>query len=57
VQTDAPRVQINRLYISFNKLHVAKNAPYRVDDIARKKISRRYFVQHRRKQNKILAAD
>jgi hypothetical protein len=49
--------QINCAYIGFNKLHMPKNAAERIDDVARIKIARCDFVQHRRKENKILATD
>src|SRR5436190_4103285 len=54
---DASRVQINRLNIGRNKLHMAKNAAERIHDVARIKISGGDFMQHRRKQNEILTTD
>src|SRR5882757_8191291 len=54
---DSPRVQINRLNIGLNKLHMTKNAAERIHDVARIKISGCDLVQHRRKENEILAAD
>src|SRR4029453_6834725 len=54
---DAPRVQINRLNIGFDNLHMPKNAAERIHDVARIKISGCDLVQHRRKQNEILATD
>jgi hypothetical protein len=55
--TDASRVQINRLNIGINKLHMTKNAPERIHDVAWIKISSCDLMQHRRKQNEILATD
>jgi hypothetical protein len=55
--TDASRVQINGLNIGIDKLHMTKNAPKRIHDVARIKISGCDLVQHRRKQNEILATD
>jgi hypothetical protein len=49
--------QINRAYIGFNNLHMTKNAAERIHDVARIKIARCDFVQHRRKENEILATD
>src|SRR5947209_19746648 len=54
---DSPRVQINRLNIGLNKLHMTKNAAKRIHDVARIKISGRDLVQHRRKENEILVTD
>jgi hypothetical protein len=54
---DSPRVQINRLNIGFNKLHMTKNPPERIHDVARIKVSGGDLMQHRRKQNEILATD
>src|SRR5207247_437429 len=54
---DSPRVEINRLNIGLNKLHVTKNAPERIHDVARIKIARCDLVQHRRKKNEILVTD
>src|SRR6266480_5681640 len=54
---DAPQVQINSLHGGFDNLHVTKNSPERIDDIARIKISGCDLVQHRRKENEILATD
>jgi hypothetical protein len=54
---DSPRVEINRLNVGFNKLHMTKNAAERIHDVTRIKISGCDFVQHRRKQNEILATD
>src|SRR4029450_13209993 len=55
--TDASRVQINRLNIGIDKLHMTKNAPKRIYDVARIKIARCDLVQHWRKQNEILATN
>ena len=46
---DTPRRKVNRLNFRLNKLYVAQNATDRIDNIARIKISRGDFVQHRRK--------
>src|SRR5262245_32769500 len=54
---DASPVQINRLNIRINKLHVTKNAAKGIHDIARIKIARCDLMQHRRKENEIVAAD
>src|SRR6266480_8095432 len=54
---DAPQVQINSLHAGFDNLHVTKNAPERIDDVARIKISGCDLMQHRRKENEILATD
>src|SRR5437016_13014603 len=54
---DAPQVQINSLHVGFDNLYVTKNSPERIDDIARIKISGCDLVQHRRKENEILATD
>jgi hypothetical protein len=54
---DSPRVEINRLNIGFNKLHMTKNAAERIHDVPRIKISGCDLVQHWRKENKILATD
>ena len=53
----SPSVEINRLNIGLNKLHMTKNAPDRIDDVARIKISRCDLMQHRRKKNEILTTD
>ena len=54
---DSPRVEINRLNIGLKKLHMTKNAAERIDDVAWIKIARCDLVQHRSKENEILAAD
>jgi hypothetical protein len=54
---DAPQVQINSLHVGFDNLHVTKNSPERINDVARIKISGCDLVQHRRKENEILATD
>ena len=54
---DSPRVEIDRLNIGFDKLHMTKNAAERIHDVARIKISGCDLVQHRRKENEILATD
>src|SRR5215472_13264587 len=54
---DSPCVEINRMNIGLNKLYMTKNAAERIHDVARIKIARGDLVQHRRKQNEILATD
>jgi hypothetical protein len=54
---DAPQVQINSLHVGFDNLHVTKNSAERIDDVAWIKISGCDLVQHRRKENEILATD
>src|SRR6266516_2345285 len=54
---DAPQIQINSLHVGFDNLHVTKNSPERIDDVARIKISGCDLMQHRRKENEILATD
>jgi hypothetical protein len=54
---DAPQVQINSLHVGFDNLHVTKNSPERIDDVARIKISGCDLMQHWRKENEILATD
>src|SRR5207247_7449316 len=54
---DAPQVQSNSLHVGFDNLHVTKNSPERIDDVPRIKISGCDLVQHRRKENEILATD
>ena len=54
---DFSRIKIDILDIGFDKLHVTKNAPERIHDVARRKITGGNFVKHRREQDKILAAD
>src|SRR6478735_4118132 len=49
--------QINRAYIGFDNLHVTKNSPEGIHDVARIKIARCDLMQHRRKENEILATD
>src|SRR4030095_6279612 len=53
----SPSVEINRLNIGLNKLHMTKNAAERIHDVARIKVSRCDLMQHRRKQNEVLATD
>ena len=54
---DSPRVEINRINIGFNKLHMTKNAAERIHDVAWIKIARCDLMQHRRKENEILVTD
>ena len=49
--------QIDRLYLGLDKLYATQNATNRIDNISGIKISGSYLVQHRREQNKVLAAD
>jgi hypothetical protein len=57
-QTKVTMLQaINRLYLGRDYFDVAKNAAERIHDVARIKIARCDFVQHRRKENEILATD
>src|SRR4029453_9703951 len=54
---DSPRVEINLLYVGRDYFDVAKNAAERIHDVTRIKISGCDLVQHRRKENEILATD
>src|SRR5690348_14647255 len=54
---DEAFLQINALYVGLEHLHMSKNAAERINNIAGIKIARRDLVQHRRKQNEILATD
>jgi hypothetical protein len=54
---DASRVQINRLNIGLNKLHMTKNTAEGVHNVARIKIACCDLVQHWRKENEILVTD
>src|SRR5262249_22072683 len=54
---DSSRVEINGSDIGFDNLHMTKNAAEWIHDVARIKIARCDFVQHRRKQNEILATN
>jgi hypothetical protein len=54
---DSPRVDINRLHIGFDNLHMTKNAAERIHDVSRIKIASCDFMQHWRKENEILATD
>jgi hypothetical protein len=49
-------VHVNTMYLGLDKFHVTKNAPYRIDDVARVKLPSRHFVQHRSEQHEVLAA-
>jgi hypothetical protein len=49
--------QINRAYIGFDNLHVTKNSPEGINDVAWIKIAGSDLVQHRGKENEILATD
>src|SRR4030095_14312802 len=55
--TNNALLQIYALHIGFDKLYVTKNSPERIDDVARIKISSGDLMQHRRKENEILATD
>jgi hypothetical protein len=54
---DFSRVKIDSLHVGFDNLHVTKNAPERIYDVVWRKIAGGYFVQHRREQNEVLAAN
>src|SRR6266513_4086452 len=54
---NAPRGQVNCLHLGLDKLHMTKDATDRIDNVARIKISRGDFVQHRREQNEVLTID
>src|SRR4029077_8672616 len=54
---DFSRVKIDILHIGFDQLHVTKNAPERIHDVARRKIAGGNFMKHGREQNEILATD
>ena len=49
--------QIDLLHVRFDHVDVAQDAAQRVYDVARGKIARRDFMQHRRKQNEVLPRD
>ena len=52
-----PRVKIDILHVGFDHIHVTQNSAQRIHDVAGRKIARRDFMQHRRKQNEILPRD
>src|SRR5436190_19296912 len=54
---DYSACQINCAYIGLDNLHVTKNAAQRINNVAGIKIAGCDFVQHRRKENEILATD
>src|SRR4029453_12921051 len=54
---EAPQGWINGSHLGFDNLHVTKNSPERIDDVAWIKIARCNLMQHRRKENEILATD
>ena len=51
------RVKIDILHVGLDHVDVAQNSPQRIHDVARRKIARRDFMQHRRKENEILPRD
>ena len=54
---DEAFLQINALHIGFENVHMTKNAAERIHDVARIKITRCDFMQHRCKKNEILVTD
>jgi hypothetical protein len=54
---DYSACQINCAYIGLDDLHVTKNAAQRINNVAGIKIAGGDFVQHRRKENEILATN
>ena len=54
---DYSACQINCAYIGLDNLHVTKNAAQRINNVAGIKIAGRDLVQHRRKENEIIATD
>jgi hypothetical protein len=54
--THRAHVHVNTVHLGLDKSHVTKNASYRIDNVARVKLARRHFVQHRSEQHEILAA-
>jgi hypothetical protein len=54
--THRARVHVDTVHLGLDKCHVTKNASYRIDNVARVKLTRRHFVQHRSEQDEILAA-
>ena len=51
------RVKIDIFHVGFDHIYVTQNSPQRIHDVARGKIARRDFMQHRSKQNEILPRD
>src|ERR1700751_974854 len=54
---DCSAGQINRAYIGFDNFHVTKNSSQGINDVARIQIAGSDLVQHRGKENEILATD
>ena len=54
---DFSGVNIDLPNLRFDELHMPKNAPQRIHNVARQKIACGNFVQHRGEENEILAAD
>src|SRR6266436_6098830 len=54
---DFSRVKIDILDIGFDELHVTKNAPEWIHNVARRKITGGNFMKHRREENEVLATD
>src|SRR5215831_13569906 len=53
----SPHFKIHCSHLGFENLDVMKNASERISDVTGMQISGCDFVQHRREQNKVLAAD
>ncbi len=51
------RAEIDILHVGFDHVDVAQNPAQRIHDVARRKIARRDFMQHRREENEILPRD
>src|SRR6267378_1135835 len=54
--SNTPLRKVNCLNFRFNKLYVPQNTAEWIDNVAGIKIARGDLVQHRRAQNKVLAA-
>jgi len=54
--THRARVHVDTVHLGLDKCYVTKNASYRIDNVARVKLTRRHFVQHRSEQHEVLAA-
>ena len=52
-----PRAKIDILHVGFDHVDVAQNPAQRIHNVARRKIARRDFMQHRREENEILPRD
>ena len=51
------RAKIDIFHVGFDHVDVAQNPPQRIHNVARRKIARRDFMQHRREENEILPRD